>query len=31
VIGLLPEWRFNRELDPTTGYPELRINPQALD
>ncbi len=29
VIGLLPEWRFNRELDPATGYPELRISPQA--
>ena len=25
VIGLLPEWRFRRELDPATGYPELRI------
>lgn len=31
VIGLLPEWRFSRELDPATGYPELRITPQALD
>ncbi len=29
VIGLLPEWRFNRELDPTTSYPELRITHQA--
>ncbi|MFM7287564.1 MAG: PPC domain-containing DNA-binding protein [Cyanobium sp.] len=29
VIGLLPEWRFCRELDPATGYPELRITPQA--
>ena len=29
VIGLLPEWRFNRELDPATGYPELQISPQA--
>ena len=29
VIGLLPEWRFSRELDPATGYPELRISPQA--
>lgn len=29
VIGLLPDWRFNRELDPATGYPELRISPQA--
>jgi predicted DNA-binding protein with PD1-like motif len=31
VIGLLPDWRFCRELDPATGYPELRITPQALD
>ena len=31
VIGLLPEWRFSRELDAATGYPELRITPQALD
>ncbi len=31
VIDLLPEWRFSRELDPATGYPELRITPQALD
>jgi predicted DNA-binding protein with PD1-like motif len=31
VIGLLPEWRFSRELDPATGYPELQITPQALD
>ena len=29
VIGLLPEWRFQRELDPATGYAELRISPQA--
>ncbi|MFN9055893.1 MAG: PCC domain-containing protein, partial [Cyanobacteriota bacterium] len=29
VIGLLPDWRFSRELDPATGYPELRISPQA--
>jgi predicted DNA-binding protein with PD1-like motif len=29
VIGLLPEWRFHRELDPATGYSELRISPQA--
>jgi predicted DNA-binding protein with PD1-like motif len=29
VIGLLPEWRFHRELDPATGYPELQITPQA--
>ena len=25
VIGLLPEWRFNREFDPATGYAELAI------
>ena len=31
LIGLLPQWRFNRELDPTTGYAELQISPQALD
>ena len=30
VIGLLPEWRFCRELDPATGYAELRISPQDL-
>ena len=30
VIGLLPEWRFSRELDPATGYAELRITPRAL-
>ena len=29
VIGLLPEWRFRRELDPVTGHPELRISPQV--
>jgi predicted DNA-binding protein with PD1-like motif len=29
VIGLLPEWRFQRELDPASGYVELRISPQA--
>ena len=28
VIGLLPEWRFRRELDPATVYPELRITPR---
>jgi predicted DNA-binding protein with PD1-like motif len=26
VIGLLPEWRFRRRLDPTTGYAELEIS-----
>ena len=29
VVGLLPEWHFWRELDPATGYPELRISPLA--
>ena len=29
VIGLLPEWRFSRELDTATGYAELRITPRA--
>ena len=28
VIGLLPEWRFTRELDPATGYAELQIKAQ---
>jgi predicted DNA-binding protein with PD1-like motif len=30
VIGLLPDWRFRRELDPATGYAELRISPRDL-
>ncbi len=29
VIGLLPEWRFSRELDLASGYAELQISPQA--
>ena len=29
VVGLLPDWRFNRELDPATGYAGLRISPRA--
>ena len=29
VVGLLPEWRFSRELDPATGYAELRISPRV--
>ena len=29
VIGLLPEWRFSRELDTATGYAELRISPRV--
>lgn len=28
VIGLLPEWRFCRWLDPATGYAELQIKAQ---
>ncbi len=31
VIGLLPQWRFNRKLDPATGYAELQISPQTPD
>jgi predicted DNA-binding protein with PD1-like motif len=31
LIGLLPELRFSRELDPATGHLELRISPQAPD
>jgi predicted DNA-binding protein with PD1-like motif len=26
VVGLLPEWRFSRELDPATSYAELQIS-----
>ncbi len=29
VIGLLPEWRFSRELDPATGFRELEITALA--
>ena len=29
VVCLLPEWHFWRELDPATGYHELRISPLA--
>ncbi len=28
VIGLLPDWRFRRELDPATGYAEMEIKTQ---
>jgi len=28
VVGLLPQWQFRRELDPGTGYAELRISPR---
>lgn len=31
VIGLLPDWRFSRELDPATGYAELQISRQVPD
>jgi len=31
VIGLLPQWRFNRKLDPATGYADLQISHQAPD
>jgi predicted DNA-binding protein with PD1-like motif len=27
VIGLLPDWRFSRELDAATGWAELQIQP----
>ena len=30
VIGLLPDWRFSRELDPATGASELRMSPWGL-
>ncbi|KEF42145.1 MAG: DNA-binding protein [Cyanobium sp. CACIAM 14] len=29
-LGLLPDWQFQRELDPATGCAELRISPRAL-
>jgi predicted DNA-binding protein with PD1-like motif len=29
VLGLLPQWRFRRGLDPATGCAELRISPLA--
>jgi len=25
LVALLPQWRFSRELDPATGFAELRI------
>ncbi len=28
VLGLLPQWRFRRGLDPATGCAELRISPR---
>jgi hypothetical protein len=30
LVGLLPEWRFWRQLDPATGYAELQIHPRDL-
>lgn len=29
ILGLLPQWRFQRVLDPTTGHAELQIRPKA--
>lgn len=29
VLGLLPEWQFQRVLDASTGCAELQISPQA--
>lgn len=29
VIGLLPDWQFQRKLDPATGHAELQISPQG--
>jgi predicted DNA-binding protein with PD1-like motif len=31
VLGLLPQWRFRRGLDPATGCAELRISPRTTD
>ena len=31
VLGLLPQWRFRRGLDPATGCAELQISPVAPD
>lgn len=28
LLALLPEWRFGREDDPATGYPELTVRPR---
>lgn len=28
LLGLLPEWRFSREADPATGFPELVVHPR---
>jgi len=29
VIGLLPDWRFHRELDSATGCSELQVSPRT--
>jgi len=29
VLGLLPQWRFRRVLDPATGCAELQISPRT--
>ena len=31
VIGLLPQWRFSRELDPATGCAELRVRARSAE
>jgi len=28
LLGLLPQWRFSREADPATGFPELVVRPR---
>jgi len=30
LVALLPPWSFRRELDPSTGYPELSIQHRGL-
>ena len=29
ILGLLPQWQFQRVLDPATGHTELQIRPKA--
>jgi len=31
VLGLLPQWRFRRGLDPATGCAELQISPRTTE
>jgi predicted DNA-binding protein with PD1-like motif len=31
VLGLLPQWRFRRVLDPATGCAELQISPRTTE